>query len=79
MDEAVEKYNWGHSSVKIAVEFAREFAIQKLFLFHHEPWRSDAKLNKMLEEAIHISENYNSPHSKNIDIALAREGLELQL
>lgn len=79
LDEAVEKYNWGHSSFKLAVEFAREFAIKKLLLFHHDPWRSDAKLYNMLQEARQINNSYKTSHSTTVDIDIACEGLELQL
>ena len=37
LDEAIEKYDWGHSSYSLAVDFASAWNINKLVLFHHEP------------------------------------------
>ncbi len=76
LDEAIEKYDWGHSSYSLAVDFATEWNIRKLVLFHHEPLYNDNKMFSIAKSAgwykSHIGKN-------NLQILLAQEGLELSL
>lgn len=44
LDEAIEKYNWGHTSFSLGVDFALSWNIKRLFLFHHEPQYSDRRI-----------------------------------
>ncbi len=76
LDEAIEKYDWGHSSYSLAVDFASAWNINKLVLFHHEPLYDD---NKM--ESIYKSANWYKKYQQNseIEIILAREDLEISL
>ena len=58
---------WGHSTHNLAVENARHAGVKKLFLFHHDPNRTDkqlAKLEKEFQNAV-----------PGIKIVMAREGL----
>jgi len=76
LDEAIEKYDWGHSSYSLAVDFATEWDINTLVLFHHEPLYNDNKMFSIAKSAgwykSHIGKN-------NVKILLAQEGLELSL
>ncbi|MBI9100837.1 MAG: MBL fold metallo-hydrolase [Spirochaetales bacterium] len=76
LDEAIEKYDWGHSSYSQAVEFAATWKIKKLGLFHHEPKYADNKLYSILNSAkwylSHLDFN-------DIDVFVTTEGLELEL
>ena len=76
LDEAIEKYDWGHSSYSLAVDFAAAWNINKLVLFHHEPLYDD---NKMA--SIYKSANWYRKYQQNSDIKviLAREDLEIIL
>ena len=76
LDEAIEKYDWGHSSYSLAVDFASAWNINKLVLFHHEPLYDD---NKMA--TIEKSANWYKKYQQNSDIKviLAREDLEIIL
>jgi len=76
LDEAIEKFDWGHSSYSLTVDFASEWKIDKLVLFHHEPLYND---NKMF--SIEKSAGWYKSHlgTRNLDIHLAQEGLELTL
>jgi len=71
LGEAIEKYNWGHSSFSTAVDFAMHWKIKKLVLFHHEPLYSDTKLAKMYQAATWYVE-----HIENctVEVFLATEG-----
>jgi ribonuclease BN (tRNA processing enzyme) len=42
---------WGHSPVGDAVEFARKADIERLVLFHHDPYHTDTELEELLAEA----------------------------
>jgi len=77
LGEAFEKYDWGHSSYSIAVDFAIEFGIRDLFMFHHEPLYNDRKMS-----AIERSARWYTQRSKGlpkVNVQLAREGLEILL
>ncbi len=76
LDEAIDKYDWGHSSYSQAVEFASAWNIKSLGLFHHEPKYGDNKLYSILNSAkwylSHLENN-------NIDLFVTAEGQELEL
>jgi phosphoribosyl 1,2-cyclic phosphodiesterase len=76
LGEAIEKYNWGHSSFSLAADFASTWRIKRLVLFHHEPFYSDRKIDGLLKNAAWYSEHIES---SGIEVYLAREGLELEV
>ena len=76
LEEALEKYDWGHSSYSLAVDFASEWNIRNLVLFHHEPLYDDQKMHNILKSA---SWYLNHLDQKGLKIYLAREGLEIAL
>jgi len=43
--------NWGHSNWKEGVRVAKECKVKKLVLFHHDPDRSDAEIDRILKQA----------------------------
>jgi len=49
--EYPERVGWGHSSVDDAVAFADLVGAHRLALFHHDPSRSDAEVDRLLERA----------------------------
>jgi len=79
LGEAIEKYNWGHSSYSLAVEFAREFGIRRLYLFHHDPLNSDETMEGMLRSAQLFDSRLEHKRGKSLIIDLAREGCTLEL
>ncbi len=79
LGEAIEKYNWGHSSYSLAVEFAREFAIKNLYLFHHEPLNTDADMEGILRSAKWYDTRLDNRGAASINIDLAREGHQFEL
>ncbi|MGH2981470.1 MAG: MBL fold metallo-hydrolase [Solirubrobacterales bacterium] len=42
---------WGHSSLPDALAFARRCDVQRLVLFHHDPWHDDCFLEALGQEA----------------------------
>jgi phosphoribosyl 1,2-cyclic phosphodiesterase len=76
LGEAIEKYNWGHSSFSLASDFAATWGIRKLVLFHHEPSYSDHKIESIFKNASWYIEHLES---KGIEVYLAREGLDIEV
>jgi phosphoribosyl 1,2-cyclic phosphodiesterase len=42
---------WGHSSISDTVEFATKAGVERLLLFHHDPYHNDEELEQLLGEA----------------------------
>jgi phosphoribosyl 1,2-cyclic phosphodiesterase len=76
LEEAIEKYNWGHSAFSLAVDFAANWGIKQLILFHHDPTYDDRKLLNILQSARWYAERMGI---SGIEISLAMEGMELEL
>lgn len=79
LNEAIEKYNWGHTSYSLAIEFAREFAIKKLLLYHHDPLNSDTKMEELLQSARLFDSRIAHTNHHSLEIDLAREGQQIKL
>ena len=76
LGEAIEKYNWGHSAFSLAVDFAANWKIKHMVLFHHDPTYDDHKLFNILQSAKWYTERMNI---KGVKISLATEGMEIIL
>ena len=76
LGEAVEKYNWGHSAFSLAVDFAANWNIKHIVMFHHDPTYDDNKLFGLLQSARWYLERMNL---KGIELTLACEGLEISI
>ncbi|GHT56508.1 MBL fold hydrolase [Spirochaetia bacterium] len=76
LGEAIEKYNWGHSAFSLAVDFAANWGIKHMVLFHHDPGYNDRKLYNILQSAKWYTERMNI---NGIKLTLATEGLEIRL
>jgi len=49
-DEYQQRRGWGHSTYDEAVELALEARVEELVLFHHKPERSDAEVDRCVEQ-----------------------------
>jgi phosphoribosyl 1,2-cyclic phosphodiesterase len=76
LKDSVEKYNWGHNSFSLAVDFAAHWNIKHLVLFHHEPNYDDRKLYNILQSAKWYAERMRF---NGLELTLATEGLEILL
>lgn len=74
LGEAIEKYSWGHSAFSLAVDFASNWGIPRLVLFHHDPTYDDRKLYGILQSARWYTEHMAI---KGVEVMLACEGVEL--
>ena len=70
-DEYAAHRTWGHTSVDLLIDLAREEAVKQLQVFHHDPDRTDRALADM--EALY------SPRGHPTDVAWAREGTTIHL
>jgi phosphoribosyl 1,2-cyclic phosphodiesterase len=73
-DEYAERIGWGHSSVAHAVGFARKAGVGRLVLFHHDPDRSDAGVDSLVQQAAELWNGNGGP----LPVA-AREGMTIDL
>ncbi|TVQ39805.1 MAG: MBL fold metallo-hydrolase [Spirochaetaceae bacterium] len=76
LGEAIEKYNWGHSSFSLGVDFATAWSAKRLYLFHHEPLYDDAKLHKNLQLARWYAQRLGN---LDLEVYLSEEGMEISL
>lgn len=74
-EEYKSHVGWGHSCVDDSVALALEAQVKTLFLFHHDPERSDEEVTQLVEHARQLVANANS----TMNVEAAREGLELVL
>jgi phosphoribosyl 1,2-cyclic phosphodiesterase len=74
--EAIDKYNWGHSAFNLALDFAANWNIKHMVMFHHDPAYDDQKLYGILQSAKWYLERINLT---GIELTLAYEGLEISL
>ncbi len=73
----MEKEGWGHSSSMVGVDIALKANIKKLILFHHEPSYNDEKLQEIYDKTIRYYEMIKA--GRNLEIIMAREGLEMEI
>jgi phosphoribosyl 1,2-cyclic phosphodiesterase len=76
LGEAIDKYNWGHSAFSLAVDFAANWRIKHMVMFHHDPSYDDHKLYGLLQSARWYLERMNI---KGIELTLAFEGLNISI
>jgi phosphoribosyl 1,2-cyclic phosphodiesterase len=76
LEEAMNKHNWGHNAFSLAVDFAANWGIKHLIMFHHDPTYDDCKLYGMLESARRYRQHMGF---KEMEISLAAEELEISL
>lgn len=77
LEDAMEKEGWGHSSSMVGVDIALKANIKRLVLFHHEPSYNDEKLQEIYDKTIRYYETIKG--NRNLEIIMAREGLEMEI
>jgi phosphoribosyl 1,2-cyclic phosphodiesterase len=60
----------------MGVDFAANWGVKHLVLFHHDPTYDDRKLFSILQSAKWYTERMNI---RGVDISLAMEGMEITL
>lgn len=72
-DEYPAKTGWGHSSMDMCVDLAREAGIPRLCITHHEPTRPDAAL------AAALADLKARRGGEGVEIEMAREGAAVEV
>lgn len=76
LGEAIEKYNWGHTSFSLGVDFATAWDVKRLYMFHHEPLYDDKKLYSNLQAARWYASRLGN---ETLEVYLSEEGLEVEV
>lgn len=76
LDEALKKFDWGHTSYIHAVDFAIHWNIKKIIMFHHEPAYSDQKIFSNRQAAEDYARNRGN---KTLEIQIAQEGMSIEV
>ncbi len=75
--DSIEKSDWGHSSSFIGVDIALKAGVERLLLFHHDPFSDEDQLIRIRDNTLRYLEHVGP--GSNLQIHLAREGLEFEL
>lgn len=63
---------WGHTSFEHAIATAQRAGVKRLALFHHDPLRTDAEIDR-------LSKKYCRVYAGGLEVFFAREGLAVDL
>lgn len=72
-EELPAKSGWGHSSVREACALAQEAGVERLLLFHHDPWRDDEAMDALVERA------RDELRDTETNVEAARDGMVVEL
>jgi CheY-like chemotaxis protein/phosphoribosyl 1,2-cyclic phosphodiesterase len=73
VDEYPQRTNWGHTPAEWAVDYALAAGVTRLALFHHDPQRDDAALDRLVEVC------RRRVGSRRLDVFAAAEGQVVDL
>ncbi len=71
--EYVNRRNWGHTTIEYAIAAANRAGVKRLALFHHDPDRSDARLDELAKIYCQPAKNGET------EVFFAREGMVLEV
>lgn len=58
LQEYKSKKGWGHSTYVDAINIAMTAEVSKFYLFHHDPYRTDDDMDKIIENSRQITQNH---------------------
>src|SRR5436309_3448338 len=73
--EFPQKVGWGHSTVEYAVDVALAAQVKRLALFHHDPLRDDAAVDRLID----ICRQRVEARGGTLDVFAASEGQVIDL
>jgi phosphoribosyl 1,2-cyclic phosphodiesterase len=79
-DEYERHRGWGHSAIGHVVAFARKAEVERLVLFHHDPYHTDEHLEELVADARRMwdDEERVCPAWEGMTIELSPEGVSMQ-
>ncbi|MCM8535815.1 MAG: MBL fold metallo-hydrolase [Lentisphaeraceae bacterium] len=75
-DEYSDKIGWGHSTVEMGLELGVAANVKHLALSHHDPTKSDDRLDEILKYA---RKKLDDMGGKHIELSIAQEGKTIKL
>ena len=75
--ESMEKIDWGHSSVQLGIDIAKDANVKKLLLFHYDPTYDDGKIEKIHEIGLEYKKKMYP--DLELEILPSHEGMEIDL
>jgi CheY-like chemotaxis protein len=75
LEEYPGKVTWGHSPAELAVDFAVAAGVKRLALFHHDPLRDDAAVDRLVDMGRARAEASGG----GLEVFAAAEGLVIEL
>ncbi|HLC42020.1 MAG TPA: response regulator [Methylomirabilota bacterium] len=73
LEEYPSKLMWGHTPAELAVDFALAAGVKRLALFHHDPFRNDDALDRLVETC------RRRAAAGGLDVFAAAEGQMIEL
>lgn len=73
-EEYPQKQGWGHGTYHRSIKMAKKANVGKLYLTHHEPVRTDQELDEIYSRLM-----ADKDLVENLDIAMAQEGIPINL
>jgi ribonuclease BN (tRNA processing enzyme) len=70
-EEFEAKADWGHCTIDYAMRVAVQAGARRLCVYHHDPWRTDDDLDRLIETA------RAGPAGGKVDVLAAAEGMTL--
>jgi phosphoribosyl 1,2-cyclic phosphodiesterase len=64
---------WGHSPIEDVIESAVRSNVKRLALFHHDPMRTDTRMDELVEMFC------DSKNNGNTEVFFAREGMQVEI
>lgn len=74
-EEYPSKHGWGHSTVEYAVDTAKLAGVKELALYHHDPFRDDGAVDRLLGVASRRATRTRT----SLEVFAAAEGMERNL
>jgi len=76
LDESMQKFDWGHTSLSMAVNCSSRWNVKNVMFTHHEPSYSDLKLADNLRFA---KSHARQIDNRQLNVFLAREGIVVKI
>ena len=73
-EEYATKHGWGHSTFENSMSLADKANVKQLYFTHHDTTRKDEELDDIMQQ---LQESKTIP--ANLEVLMAREGLEIDL
>jgi CheY-like chemotaxis protein/phosphoribosyl 1,2-cyclic phosphodiesterase len=84
LEEFAQKIGWGHTPAERALDFAVAAGVKQLALFHHDPLRDDAALDRLVEtcrrraaETGHLLDVFAAAEGQVIEVKQRAGGIRL--